>query len=140
MKRLVLSTAVAAAVAVLSSAGGLAVAAAPPPQGTPAAPAAAQASASPAAPQGDAERGKKVFAKVGCYQCHGWEGQGSTITGPRIAPNPLPFAALSKYVRSPKGDMPPFKPQILPDSDLADIYAFLRTRARGVSIDSYFEP
>lgn len=131
MKKLVLSTAVAAAVAVLPSAGGLAAAT---PQETAAAP------ASPAAPQGDAEKGKKLFAKVGCYQCHGWEGQGSTITGPRIAPNPLPFAALSKYVRSPKGDMPPFKPQILSDSELADIYAFLRTRARGVSIDSYFEP
>jgi ubiquinol-cytochrome c reductase cytochrome c subunit len=98
------------------------------------------APAGPAAPQGDPDKGKATFARVGCYECHGREAQGSPYTGPRLGPNPIPWAALSKYVRSPKGDMPPYKPQVLPDSDLADIYAFLRTRARPASIDSYFEP
>ena len=100
----------------------------------------APAAAAAAAPQGDAEKGKKIFNTVGCYECHGREGQGSAYTGPRLGPNPLPWAALSKYVRSPKGEMPPYKAQVLPDSDLADIYAFLRSRPRPVSIDSYLEP
>ena len=73
-------------------------------------------------------------------ECHGREGQGSAYTGPRLGPNPLPFAAFSKYVRSPKGEMPPFKAQILSDAALADIYAFLRSRPRGASIDAYFAP
>ena len=34
-----------------------------------------------AAPAGNAEAGKKLFVSYGCYQCHGYEAQGSNATG-----------------------------------------------------------
>ena len=49
----------------------------------------------------NAEQGKKLFISYGCYQCHGYEAQGSSATGPRLGPRPLPFAAFSRYVRLP---------------------------------------
>ncbi|PYR85330.1 MAG: hypothetical protein DMG19_15190 [Acidobacteria bacterium] len=35
------------------------------------------------APRGDAQNGKTLFMKYGCYECHGREGQGSNATGIR---------------------------------------------------------
>jgi len=81
-----------------------------------------------AAPAGNAENGKKIFVKDGCYQCHGREGQGSVVTGPRIAPDPVPFEVLSGYVRKPTGEMPPYTAKVISDQELADIYAFLQSR------------
>ena len=80
------------------------------------------------APAGNAEAGRKLFVSYGCYQCHGYEAQGSSATGPRLGPRPLPFAALSKYVRQPTNQMPPYTAKVLPDADLANIYAFLQSR------------
>jgi ubiquinol-cytochrome c reductase cytochrome c subunit len=77
---------------------------------------------------GNAENGKRVFNKIGCYQCHGREGQGSTMTGPRIAPDPVPFDVLASYVRKPSGEMPPYTAKVVSDQELADIYAFLQSR------------
>ena len=79
-------------------------------------------------PAGNAENGKQIFVKDGCYECHGREGQGSSMSGPRIAPNPIPFDALIGYIRAPKGEMPPYSAKVLPDKDVADIYAFLQSR------------
>jgi mono/diheme cytochrome c family protein len=76
----------------------------------------------------DAARGKILFTqKYGCYECHGTEGQGSPVTGPRLAPNPIPFEALSAFVRTSSREMPPFREKILPNEDLADIYAYLQS-------------
>ncbi len=76
----------------------------------------------------DAARGKIFFTqKYGCYQCHGTEGQGSAITGPKLAPDPLPYEALSAFIRTSNGPMPPFREQILPNADLEDIYAYLKS-------------
>jgi len=76
----------------------------------------------------DAARGKIFFTqKYGCYQCHGTEGQGSAITGPKLAPDPLPYEALAAFIRTSSGAMPPFREQILPNADLEDIYAYLKT-------------
>ena len=74
----------------------------------------------------DAARGKILFTqKYGCYQCHGTEGQGSQVTGPKLAPDPLPYDALSAFVRTSSRNMPPFREAILPNQDLEDIYAYL---------------
>ena len=75
---------------------------------------------------GNAENGKKLFTSYGCYQCHGREGQGGAA-GPRIAPRPIALTALIAYVRHPSGQMPPFTSKVTPDSELADIHAFLRS-------------
>ena len=77
-------------------------------------------------PPGDAARGKDLFVKDACYQCHGREGQGGAA-GPRIAPHPIALKALIAYVRHPAGQMPPVTPKVVSDADLADIYAFLET-------------
>jgi ubiquinol-cytochrome c reductase cytochrome c subunit len=87
-----------------------------------------QAPQSPAAPPGNTEKGKKLFVSVGCYQCHGYEAQGSSATGPRLGPRPIAFAAFSKYVRQPTGQMPPYTAKVITDADLADMYAFVQSR------------
>jgi ubiquinol-cytochrome c reductase cytochrome c subunit len=89
---------------------------------------AAQESKTTDAPAGNAENGKRVFTKNGCYECHGREGQGSTMTGPRIAPDPVPFDVLARYLRKPTGEMPPYTAKVVSDQELADIYAFLQSR------------
>ena len=96
----------------------------------------AQRPAATAAPAGNAENGKKLFTSYGCYECHGREAQGSTATGPRLGPRPLAFAALSKYVRQPTGQMPPYTSKVVSDADLADIYAFLQARPQPPALDS----
>jgi ubiquinol-cytochrome c reductase cytochrome c subunit len=76
----------------------------------------------------DAARGKILFTqKYGCFQCHGTVGQGSPITGPKLAPNPLPYEALSNFVRTTNRQMPPYKEAVLPNEDLQDIYAYLQS-------------
>jgi mono/diheme cytochrome c family protein len=83
--------------------------------------------AAQAPPQGDAVRGKASFLRAGCYTCHGYEGQGAAATGRKLAPGPLPYAAFSSFVRTSSRDMPPFTERILPEQDLVDIHAYLRT-------------
>src|SRR5438105_1273567 len=83
---------------------------------------------SSAALAADAARGKILFTqKYGCFQCHGEAGQGSPVTGPKLAPNPLPYEALSAFVRTTNRAMPPYKEQVLPNEDLQDIYAYLQS-------------
>ena len=88
----------------------------------------ASAAASEAAPPGNAENGKRLFTANGCYECHGYQGQGAQQTGAAtIGPPPLPFDAFAKYVRHPTGEMPPYTEKAVPDAQLADIYAYLKT-------------
>ena len=89
---------------------------------------AGQESKSPEGPSGNSENGKQLFVKDGCYECHGREGQGSSMSGPRIAPDPVPYDVLLNYVRKPKGEMPPYTAKVISDKDLADIYAYLQSR------------
>jgi len=89
-----------------------------------------------APPAGNAQKGKQLFESYGCYQCHGREAQGGAGTGPRLAPKPIPFANLTKYVRHPTGQMPPYTAKVVSDQDLADIYAFLSSRPEPPSAKS----
>src|SRR5215470_3907370 len=78
-----------------------------------------------------AEKGKVAFLQHGCWQCHGYQGQGG-ITGPKLAPNPIPFETLSNFVRTTNRAMPPFSKDILSDEDLGDIYAYLASIPKGL--------
>lgn len=80
------------------------------------------------APAGNVEQGRKLFVSYGCYQCHGYEAQGSGATGPRLGPRPLPAAAFTRYVRQPSNQMPPYTAKVVSDADLAHIYAFVQAR------------
>lgn len=78
----------------------------------------------------DADKGKIAFTKNGCWQCHGFEGQGSVATssGRVIARTQLPLDAFKAFVRTTNGAMPPFRPAVLSDDDLDNIYAYLQSR------------
>ncbi len=89
----------------------------------------------PAAPAGNADNGKTLFLRNGCYQCHGSEGQGGAA-GPRLAPDPIPFRAIVAYVRAPLGEMPPYTEKVISEQQLADIYAYLRARPRPPAVSS----
>jgi mono/diheme cytochrome c family protein len=91
--------------------------------------------ATDAAPVGSAETGAVLFRSVGCYQCHANEAQGGA-NGPRIGPDPIPFARFQRYVQNPTGNMPPYTNKVVSDQDLADIYAFLQARTRPPAIDT----
>ena len=80
-------------------------------------------------PAGDVEKGKTLYVKNGCADCHGLEGQGAPTSGPRIGPNPLPLEAFIKYVRAPKNQMPPYTEKVMSDQELTDVRAFLAARA-----------
>jgi mono/diheme cytochrome c family protein len=77
----------------------------------------------------ETDRGKQTYMRVGCYQCHGREAQGAS-TGPRLGPDPLPLVSFTRYVRTPRSDMPPYSTRILTDAELADVYAYVSSRPR----------
>jgi ubiquinol-cytochrome c reductase cytochrome c subunit len=79
------------------------------------------------APDGDAKKGQQLFVILGCYECHGYAGQGALATGPRIARTDLPLEAFTMALRSPASDMPPYGAAILSDADAADILAYLKS-------------
>ena len=78
-------------------------------------------------PTSDAAGGRRIYSSHGCYECHGGEGQGSTLSGPRIGPDPIPFPAFVQYLRQPLGQMPPYTAKVISDAELANIYAFLKS-------------
>ena len=73
-----------------------------------------------------AEHGKRLWASIGCYQCHGYQGQGSA-SGPKLAPQPLPFDAFANQLRKPRDRMPVYTAKVVPESDLNDLYAYMQT-------------
>ena len=89
------------------------------------------ANAEDAAPKGNAQNGKVLFEKDGCYQCHGYGAQGAASTGPRLAPEPLPYDAFLRQLRKPAQEMPSYEEPILSNQQAADIYAYLGTIKKG---------
>ncbi len=77
------------------------------------------------APAGSAERGHKIFLHQMCHNCHGTVGQGGGVAGPRLAPNPWPWGAFAQQTRTPRLVMTPYSGKVLPEQDLADIYAYI---------------
>jgi mono/diheme cytochrome c family protein len=77
----------------------------------------------------NAQNGQRLYFSYGCYECHGGEAQGSVQTGgSRLGPVQIPFSAFASYVRQPAGQMPPYARKAVSDAELADIYAFLKSR------------
>jgi len=75
---------------------------------------------------GNTQEGKRIFAANGCYQCHGYMGQGGAA-GARIGRTALNLAAFQRYVRAPTGNMPPYTAKVMTDEQLADVYVYLQS-------------
>lgn len=76
---------------------------------------------------GTVQTGQKLFHADGCWECHGTVGQGGGFAGVPLVPMALPFEAFIYQLRTPRNEMPPFEAKVVPDSDAADIYAFLKS-------------
>jgi mono/diheme cytochrome c family protein len=88
------------------------------------------------APAGNAKNGKAIYTTAGCYECHGREAQGGAGTGPKLGPDPIPFAAFVFQVRTPRDQMPPYTAKVLSDAQMADIYAFVQSQPQPPKADS----
>lgn len=76
---------------------------------------------------GDVANGKRLFEKDGCYQCHGYQGQGGTA-GARLAQTKHTQSSFTAFVRNPpSGGMPPYRAKVLSDQETADIYAYVKS-------------
>jgi mono/diheme cytochrome c family protein len=81
---------------------------------------------------GNTQNGKLIFESQGCNKCHGSQGEGVSTPGqnggvPGIASTTLALPTFVQLVRKPKGQMPPFGSQQVSDSELAGVYAFLKS-------------
>lgn len=87
-------------------------------------------SATAEAQSADPRKGREIFIKKGCWGCHGYNGQGA-VTGPRIAPEPMPVEALVAYLRNASATlMPPYDARGLPDADVVHIHAYLASQPK----------
>jgi len=77
-------------------------------------------------PAGDTANGKKLFLRDGCYECHGYAGEGGAA-GARIAAIGLNAQGLIRYVRAPGGQMPAYTDKVISDQELTDVWAYLQT-------------
>jgi mono/diheme cytochrome c family protein len=75
------------------------------------------------------ENGKTAYVKHGCWQCHGFVGQGSLITsgGTVLSNTAMSLDIFRSFLRNSNRTMPPYREAILPDGDVADIYAYLQS-------------
>ena len=77
--------------------------------------------------QGDANAGAQAWAAKGCAGCHGVNAEGDI--GPKLAGTSLPFDTVKNTVRNGKGaGMPKFPADQVSDADIANIYAWLKTK------------
>lgn len=72
----------------------------------------------------DADKGRAAYVEHGCYQCHGYDGQGG-FAGVRLAPDPLPYPAFAALVRYPANLMPAYSPRLLSDAQLKLIHDYV---------------
>ena len=75
--------------------------------------------------EGNAVAGKELFMKNYCWSCHGYAGAGA-VTGPRLAQTQFTSEGFTAFIRNP-GRMPPYRVEVLTDSEASDIYAYIQT-------------
>jgi mono/diheme cytochrome c family protein len=76
---------------------------------------------------GDTASGKRLFERNGCYQCHGWMGQGGTA-GPRLSQTKHTQASFTAFVRNPpSGGMPPYRAKVMSDQEMVDVYSYIKS-------------
>ena len=93
--------------------------------------AAAQAPAA-AAPSGNAQVGKELYAKYSCYACHGYDGHGGA--GARLVPMRMNLPGFTAYIKNPR-QMPPYTAKVLSDAQAADLFAYIKSIPESASAD-----
>jgi mono/diheme cytochrome c family protein len=94
------------------------------------------------APAGDAAEGRRIYVATGCFYCHGRAGQGGAMNGPApaLAKTAMPWDGFVNQLRHPLNEMPAYAESVMPEQQIADIYAFLqslpgpRPDAKGMAI------
>jgi mono/diheme cytochrome c family protein len=77
--------------------------------------------------QGDANAGAQAWVAKPCAGCHGANAEGGA--GPKLAGTSLPFDTVKNTVRNGRGGgMPKFSTDQVSDTDVANIYAWLKTQ------------
>ena len=77
-----------------------------------------------AASSGNAQAGKDLYLRYSCYACHGYDGHGGA--GARLVPMRMTVERFTAYVHNPR-QMPPYSTKLLSDSQLADLWAYVRS-------------
>jgi mono/diheme cytochrome c family protein len=73
----------------------------------------------------NAANGKRLFEKVGCYQCHGYAAQGGR-DGARLAATSMNAQSFTRYIRRPFGAMPAYTTKVVSDKEVAEIHAYVK--------------
>lgn len=75
--------------------------------------------------------GKRLFLADGCFECHGRVGEGGAFNGPAPALAGIfsreSIIEVFSAVRKGPNDMPAYTQKVLPDKDLYDILAYIRS-------------
>lgn len=83
----------------------------------------------------DIEKGRVTYMQNGCWQCHGFVGQGG-VAGLKLAPDPKPFEYFEVFVRHTRGPMPPYSEKILSKAELTSIHTYLKSIPKGPAAGS----
>ena len=73
----------------------------------------------------DKSSGKDLYMKFSCYACHGFSGQNGS--GARLVPMKMSQENFTAFVRKGRGGMPHYTAKVLPDAELAEVYAYIKT-------------
>jgi cytochrome c550 len=77
--------------------------------------------------QGDAQAGAQAWASHPCPSCHGPNAEGGV--GPKLAGITIPLDRFTNTVRNGRGgEMPAFSADQISNTDIANIYAWLKTQ------------
>ena len=82
---------------------------------------------------GDAARGKEIYMRDACYTCHGTTGASTSFVGPKLAHSNLTPAEILRQLRHPRAQMPAYTERVLPDSEAADVIAYIRSLPQGAA-------
>jgi mono/diheme cytochrome c family protein len=69
--------------------------------------------------------GRALYVQKGCHFCHGFDGQGALLTGPRLGPEPLPLPAFTAMIRTPRDEMPAYSAAVLSEEEIGRIHDYL---------------
>ncbi|MGY8814348.1 MAG: c-type cytochrome [Gammaproteobacteria bacterium] len=68
--------------------------------------------------------GYQDYVEMGCFQCHGFQGQGAN--SPKLVAPVIPYDGFANQVRRPRNTMPAYSPNVLSEAKLRSIYSYLQ--------------